>query len=69
MRRSKMLVAGGVIAAGLTGALVGCDATERSNTTDPELSVAHINVDGATRTCVIYRAYQKGGLSCDWSKQ
>lgn len=63
-----MLVAGGVIAAGLTGLLVGCDVSaERGNTTDPDLSVAHINVDGVPRTCVVYRDYQKGGLSCKWS--
>ncbi|SKL37948.1 Uncharacterised protein [Mycobacteroides abscessus subsp. massiliense] len=65
-----MLVAGGVIAAGLTGLLVGCDVSDRrTNTTDPDLTVAHIDVDHIPRTCVVYRDYQKGGLSCDWSKQ
>ncbi|SIM47738.1 Uncharacterised protein [Mycobacteroides abscessus subsp. abscessus] len=75
-KRAMALVAGGVIAAGLTGSLVGCDTEQRpsttekrSSTTDPELAVAHVNVDGVTRTCVVYRSYQKGGLSCDWSNK
>lgn len=70
-----MLVAGGVIAAGLTGLLVGCDSegSGRTETSDRNLEVAHVKVDGVTRTCVIYHGVYAGGsvggLSCKFGDE
>lgn len=68
-----MLVAGGVIAAGLTGLLVGCaEDMGRSETSDRNLEVAHVKVDGVMRTCVIYHGVYAGGsvggLSCNFGE-
>lgn len=73
-KRAKMLVAGGVIAAGLTGALVGCGAADtRTDTTDRDLAVAHVRVDGRDVVCVIYNAPNAsgaaGGLACDFGRK
>ncbi len=57
-----MLVAGGVVAGGLTGSLVGCAATPgRTDTSDPWIKVVHVNVDGVDTPCVIYETH---GISC-----
>lgn len=69
-----MLVAGGVVAAGLAGLLVGCaQDTGRAETSDRNIEVAHIKVDGAMRTCVIYHGIYAGesvgGLSCKFGEQ
>lgn len=72
MTRVKMLVAGGVIAAGLTGALVGCATADNQSISGPDqFTTKTIRSGGRDIPCIVWitEGAKAGGISCDWSNR
>ena len=54
-----------VVAVVAVGALSGCGNTAGS--TDYWTKVQMVDVNGRQVPCVIWKSYNVGGISCDWS--
>lgn len=56
-----------ILAVALVLTLTGCGVDEQGNKRiNGLMERQYVLTDGRTVTCVIYSAYQQGGLSCDW---
>ena len=60
----RITAAAGTIALALT--LTACSAEDWDNTHENHLTPKVITVDDREVTCVIYKAGNGGGVSCDW---
>lgn len=67
MKRTLCTLAAVSLAASLAGC--GTFAGEKDPTTgeDTALEVRRVQVDSRVVTCVVYRSYNRGGVSCDWA--
>lgn len=57
------------VIASLLGALVlaGCGLNDDNTGLDEGIHEVPVELkDGRTVTCILYKGYRKGGLSCDW---